>query len=51
MAVICFAVLWPNWGWSHRGMEYALFMGLIALSIFFAGGGPYSLDAKLSKEF
>jgi len=51
MAVICFAVLWPNWGWSHRGMEYPLFMGLIAIAVFLAGAGPYSVDAKLSKEF
>src|ERR1051325_5308879 len=25
MAVISFAVLWPNWSWGRRGMEYALF--------------------------
>jgi putative oxidoreductase len=51
MAVICFAVLWPNWGWGHRGMEYALFMGVVALAIFFRGGGPYSVDERLRKEF
>ncbi len=51
MAVISFAVLWPNWGWSHRGMEYALFMGLIAVAIFLGGSGPYALDNKMSKEF
>ena len=50
MSVICFAVLWPNWEWSHRGMEYPLFMGLIALAVFFVGGGPYSVDAMFSKE-
>ena len=26
MAVISFAVLYPNWSWGRRGMEYALFM-------------------------
>jgi putative oxidoreductase len=51
MAVICFAVLWPNWGWGHRGMEFALFMGVVALAIFFRGGGPYSLDNVMKKEF
>jgi putative oxidoreductase len=51
MAVICFAVLWPHWSWGHRGMEYALFMGIVALAIFFRGGGRYSLDNWLSKEF
>ena len=51
MAVICFAVLWPNWSWGHRGMEYALFMGIVALAIFFRGGGAWSLDSAMKKEF
>ncbi len=51
MAVICFAVLWPNWSWGHRGMEYALFMGVVALAIFFRGGGAWSLDNAMKKEF
>lgn len=51
MAIIAFGVLYPNWGWSQRGMEYALFMGLIALAVAMAGGGRYSLDARLRKEF
>lgn len=50
MAVISFAVLWPHWEWSHRGMEYPLFMGLIALSIFCRGSGPYALDNLFKKE-
>ncbi len=51
MAVIAFAVLWPNWSWGHRGMEYVVFMGVVALAIFFRGGGKWSLDNVLSKEF
>lgn len=51
MGVIAFAVLWPNWGWSNRGMEYPLFMGIVALAIFFHGGGRLSLDRRLGKEF
>jgi putative oxidoreductase len=51
MAVISFAVLWPNWSWGHRGMEYALFMGIVALAIFFRGGGRWSLDNAMRKEF
>jgi len=51
MAVICFAVLWPNWSWGHRGMEYPLLMGLVALAIFVNGGGRGSIDQRLSKEF
>jgi putative oxidoreductase len=51
MSVICFAVLWPNWSWGRRGMEYALFMGIVALGIFFHGGGRLALDNRLHKEF
>jgi putative oxidoreductase len=51
MAVICFAVLYPSWSWGRRGMEYALFMGIVALAILFRGGGRYSLDHKLGREF
>jgi putative oxidoreductase len=51
MAVISFAVLWPNWSWGRRGMEYALFMGIVALAIFFRGGSRWSLDNLMRKEF
>jgi len=51
MMVISFAVLYPNWSWGHRGMEYALFMGIVAFAIFIRGGGRYSLDRLMRKEF
>ncbi|HTP90411.1 MAG TPA: DoxX family protein [Xanthobacteraceae bacterium] len=51
MSVISFAVLYPNWSWGKRGMEYALFMGIIALAIFLRGGGRYSLDRLIGREF
>ena len=51
MAVISFAVLYPNWSWGRRGMEYALFMGIVALAIFFRGGGRWSLDRLIGREF
>ena len=51
MAVICFAILWPHWGWTHHGMEYALLMGVVSLAIFLRGGGRYSVDAMIAKEF
>ncbi len=47
MAVISFAVLYPNWSWGKHGMEYALFMGIIALAVFLRGGGRYSLDSMI----
>jgi putative oxidoreductase len=51
MSVISFGVLWPNWSWGHRGMEYALFMGVVALAIFLKGGDRLALDNRLGKEF
>ena len=51
MSVICFAVLWPNWVWSKRGMEYPLLMGLVALSILLGGPGPLALDNRIKKTF
>jgi putative oxidoreductase len=51
MAVISFAVLYPTWSWGRRGMEYALFMGLVALAIFLRGGGRWSLDRLIGREF
>jgi len=51
MSVISFAVLYPNWSWGKRGMEYALFMGIVAFAIFLRGGGRYSLDRLIGREF
>ena len=51
MAVISFAVLYPSWSWGKRGMEYALFMGIVALAIFLRGGGRWSLDRLIGREF
>lgn len=50
MAVISFLVLWPNWGWVHRGMEYTFMMGVFAFAMALRGGGPYSLDRLFGKE-
>jgi putative oxidoreductase len=51
MPIIAFAVLWPHWWWGGRGMEYVILMGLCALAVLFRGGGKYSLDARLGREF
>ncbi len=51
MAVIVFAVLWPNWFWGHRGMEYAMLMMIVCISILWRGGGPYALDNLMKNEF
>ena len=49
MCVIIYHHL-PNFGWTARGYEYPLFWGLILLAIALRGGGPYSIDRKLSRE-
>jgi putative oxidoreductase len=51
MAVICLGVLWPVWSWGKHGMEYALLMGILAAAIFFRGGGRYSVDHYVGREF
>ena len=36
--------------WTARGNEYPLLFAVVALMLVIRGGGPYSVDAKLSKE-
>jgi putative oxidoreductase len=50
MAMICI-ILSPNWVWLDGGMEYALLMGFVALHISFRGGGQFSVDRLIGKEF
>jgi len=50
MFVISFFVLWPVWPWVNRGMEFAIFMMIVCISIFIRGGGKCSLDNLLPKE-
>jgi putative oxidoreductase len=35
---------------GKNGIEYVLILGVVFLAIAIRGGGPYSVDAKLSKE-
>jgi len=57
MLVIEFAVIvfWAHWsrGFSAgaNGWEYPALWGLVFLAILLRGGGPYSLDRKLGREF
>ena len=37
--------------WQDGGFEYPLMWGLIALAIFFRGGGRLSLDRLIRREF
>jgi putative oxidoreductase len=51
MAVICSFVLWPNYGWTNRGIEYPMMMGTFALAMVLRGGGAPSLDRRIGREF
>ena len=37
--------------WTERGYEFALMWGLLCVAIFFRGGGRYSVDHYIGKEF
>jgi putative oxidoreductase len=37
--------------WSNRGSEFAILIGLVALFLLIRGGGPWSVDRKLGREF
>jgi putative oxidoreductase len=51
MAVIMFAHYLPNgFAWTSRGYEFVLMWGLVALAIWWRGGGPYSLDRRIGVE-
>jgi putative oxidoreductase len=52
MSVIITVFQWQNgYFWTNRGIEYALLWWLLCLAIFFRGGGRYSLDRLIGKEF
>ena len=36
--------------WTGRGYEYPMLWGVVTLAIFFRGGGPLSVDARIGKE-
>ena len=52
MAVIITNFNWKfGYFWTNRGFEYALLWLLLCTAIFFRGGGRYSLDRLIGKEF
>jgi len=52
MAVIIFVFQWQfGYFWTNHGYEYALLWLLLCTAIFFRGGGRYSLDHLIGKEF
>jgi putative oxidoreductase len=52
MLVIVFVFQWQfGYFWTVRGYEYALLWLLLCIAIFFKGGGRYSVDRMIGKEF
>ncbi len=52
MTVIIAVFQWEfGYFWTNRGVEYALLWWLLCFAIFFRGGGEYSIDRKLGREF
>jgi len=52
MTVIIIVFQWKfGYFWTARGIEYALLWWLLCIAIFFRGGGRYSLDYLIGKEF
>ena len=52
MIVIVILFQWQfGYFWTNRGYEYALLWALLCIAIFFKGGGRYSVDHLIGKEF
>jgi putative oxidoreductase len=52
MTVIITIFQWQfGYFWTNRGYEYALLWWLLCIAIFFRGGGRYSLDHVIGREF
>lgn len=52
MLVIVLVFQWQfGYFWTVRGYEFALLWLLLCIAIFFKGGGRYSIDRIIGKEF
>jgi putative oxidoreductase len=52
MLVIVFLFQWQfGYFWTNRGYEFALLWALLCIAIFFKGGGRYSVDRLIGREF
>ncbi len=52
MTVVITVFQWQyGYFWTSRGYEYALLWWLLCLAIFFRGGGKFSVDRLIGKEF
>ncbi len=52
MAVITVTIQMPNgYFWTSRGCEFALLLTVISYAFVMGGGGKYSLDRRIGREF
>lgn len=55
IAVFLFTAVVHHWGagfyWNKGGFEYPLFWGVVALAFAIRGGGRYSVDRLIGREF
>ena len=52
MLVIVILFQWQfGYFWTNRGYEFALLWAVLCIAIFFKGGGRYSIDRLIGKEF
>jgi putative oxidoreductase len=52
MLVIVFLFQWQfGYFWTNRGYEFALLWAVLCIAIFFKGGGRYSVDRMIGREF
>lgn len=52
LGVIVVAIQMPNgWYWTSRGTEFAAILFLVCCAFVLGGGGKFSLDRKLGREF
>lgn len=52
MLVIVFVFQWQfGYFWTGRGYEFALLWAILCIAIFFKGGGRYSVDRLIGREF
>jgi putative oxidoreductase len=52
MIVIVMLFQWQfGYFWTNRGFEFALLWALLCIAIFFKGGGRYSIDRLIGREF
>ena len=52
MAVITLTIQMPNgYFWTSRGCEFALLLTIVSFAFVMGGGGKYSLDRRIGREF